>query len=222
MVSAQNIYPDPGSWLPNVPGRWAPAGFSCGGPGHSRQSLGPVGTGGWEGEETSLSFPSIPATLGFGEPPKMKPAQHRLLCTLSLSPCSWPLEEAPRSVTLSFFLNFARPPSLRCPWDGPAAHAQLGGIPSAPRAEVVCGMEQSKQEVYFFFQNMKFPWNAALCGETVFNCYHSCCFLQEKKVHLHWFLKQISKSHIDCWERRCSQTWSGAESYFVWWPLGLF
>ena len=90
MVSAQNIYPDPGSWLPNVPGRWAPAGFSCGGPGHSRQSLGPVGTGGWEGGETSLSFPSIPATLGFGEPPKMKPAQQA-----ALYPESEPLQLTP-------------------------------------------------------------------------------------------------------------------------------
>ena len=28
---------------------------------------------------------------------------------------------------------------------------------------------------------MKFPWNAVLCGETGFNCYHSCCFVQEKR-----------------------------------------
>ena len=51
----------------------------------TRQRLGPVRAGGWEGGETSLSFPSVPTTLGFGEPPKMKPAQRRLLCTLSLS-----------------------------------------------------------------------------------------------------------------------------------------
>lgn len=113
-IAAKNIYPDPGSWLPSVAGRWAPAGFCCGGPGHSRQRLGLVKAGGWERGETSLSFPSVPATPGFGDPPQNETSTTQA----ALHPKSEPLELTPGRGTQIhhiFILNFARPPSLRCP-----------------------------------------------------------------------------------------------------------
>lgn len=82
-------------------------------PGLSRNKLRPSG-GGRVGRGTSPTFPPIcPHATGVWGAPKMKPARCSLLCTLPLNHWGRHLEEAPGSVTLSFSLNFAGPPSLR-------------------------------------------------------------------------------------------------------------